>query len=102
MTTQTQAWSSWTAFTISLNSLANGNYVAATAIDLSAVNALDLLVQVSVTVGTVGGNKRAVAFLQTSGDGSTYTTGPTSGSTTTDRKSTRLNSSHQKISYAVF
>src|SRR5574340_261890 len=84
MTTQTQGWSAWSSATISLDSLTSANYVASSAVDLSAVDALDIIVQAVVVVGTVSGNKRCAVFVQVSNDGSTYSTGPTSGTTTTD------------------
>lgn len=78
-----------TALTISLNSLANGTYVAATAVDLhAAVGAVtaptDVVVELEATPGTVSGNKQAKVFVQASMDGTNFGTGPTSGTTTTD------------------
>jgi len=78
-----------TAFTITLNSLGNGTYVAATAVDLhnivgSATAPLDVVIELELTPGTVSGNKQAKLFTQISMDGSNYSTGPTSGTTTTD------------------
>lgn len=67
-----------------LNSLASANYASFGPVDVSAINPLDVVVEVAVTPGTVAGNKQAVVFLRTSMDGTNYTTGPTSGSTTTD------------------
>ena len=79
-----------TAFTISLNSLANVTYVAATAVDLSALvgaaaEPLDVIVELEATPGTVSGNKQVLVFAQVSLDNSNFTTGPTSGTTVTDQ-----------------
>ena len=73
-----------------LNSLANVTYVALTALDLRTITTtsqmpLDLLVELSITPGTVGGNKQALLFCQTSLNNSVFTTGPTSGTTVTDQ-----------------
>lgn len=79
-----------TAFTITLNSLANVTYVAATAVDLhalvgSASTPLDVILELELTPGTVAGNKQALLFAQCSLDGTNYSTGPTSGTTVTDQ-----------------
>jgi len=79
-----------TAFSISLNSLANVTYVAATPLDLhniiaSATAPLDVVIELAVTPGTVAGNKQALLFAQISMDGTNYTSGPTSGTTVTDQ-----------------
>lgn len=79
-----------TAFTITLNSLASATYVAATALDLHAFFTspnrapLDLIIELEVTPGTVGGNKQAKLFAQISMDGTNFSTGPTSGTTVND------------------
>lgn len=68
-----------------LSALANGNYVASTnPVDLGTPTPLDCLLELSVTPGTVSGNKQVLLFAQVSLDGSNYSSGPTSGSTTTD------------------
>jgi hypothetical protein len=77
-------WSSLTAFTISLNSLANDTYVAGTAVDVSSIDPEDLILQLEVTPGTVSSEKGAYLFLQGSFDGTNYGTGPTSGTSATD------------------
>jgi len=85
MTTQTLGASSKTGYTITLTSLASATYVASSAVDLSAVDPLDIVVEVSITPGTVSGNKQAVVFIQGSLDNSVFSTGPTSGTTNTDQ-----------------
>ena len=74
-----------TALTTSaLNSLASATYVSAGTIDLTATDPLDVLVEVAATPGTVSGNKQVVVFAKVSLDGSTWTSGPETGSTATD------------------
>lgn len=79
-----------TAFTITLNSLASATYVAATALDLHAFFTspnrapLDLIIELEVTPGSVGGNKQAKLFTQISMDGTNFSTGPTSGTLNND------------------
>lgn len=74
-----------TALTTSaLNSLASATYVSAGTIDLTAADPLDVLVEVAATPGTVSGNKQVVVFAKVSLDGSTWTSGPETGSTATD------------------
>lgn len=86
MTTSAQTLGAYTAATISgLNSLANGTYVAATRIDLGTPTPHDVLLTLECTPGTVSGNKQAQLFVQVSGDDTDYTTGPVSGTTTTDQ-----------------
>ena len=84
--TFTRPVSTETALTISLDSLASATYVAATAVDLTSINPEDVSIRVTaVTTGTApSGNKRCNVFIQTSPDGSTFSSGPTSGTTTTD------------------
>lgn len=66
------------------NSLAAGSFCVTSAIDLSATDPLDALVQVEVTPGTVSGNKQVLVYAKVSLDGTAYSTGPESGSTATD------------------
>ena len=76
-----------TALTTSaLNSLASATYVSAGTITIASSNKtpLDMFVDCAVTPGTVSSNKQVLVFLQTSLDGTNFTTGPTSGTTTTD------------------
>jgi len=77
-TTYSEPITTKSALTITLNSLANVTYVAATAIDVSAIDPIDVIVEIEVTPGTVAGNKRLVVFLQESLDNSNFSTGPTS------------------------
>jgi len=69
-----------------LNSLASATYVALGTVthNASGKAALDCLVDLSATPGTVAGNKQLVLFAQQSLDGTNFGTGPTSGTTTTD------------------
>lgn len=85
MGTISQVLGTRTALTITLNSLANVTYVAATAVDLGATTPLDCIIEVEVTPGTVAGNKQAIVFIQESLDGTNYSTGPASGTTVTDQ-----------------
>src|SRR3712207_7380203 len=56
-----------------------------------------LLLAVGAAAGVIAARGRS-----STGGGTLETTGPLGGATATDRKSTRLNSSHANISYAVF
>lgn len=74
-----------TALTTSaLDSLASATYVSAGTIDLTAADPLDVLVEVAATPGTVSGNRQVVVFAKVSLDGSTWTSGPETGTTATD------------------
>jgi len=76
-----------TALTITaLDSLASATYVSAGTITIAATSKtpLDMLIEVAVTPGTVASNKQVLVFVQESLDGTNFTTGPTSGTTTTD------------------
>lgn len=85
MTTTTLVPGTRTALTTTaLNSLASATYVSAGTIDLSAIDPVECLIEVSVTPGTVSGNKQIAAFAKASTDNSNFTTGPESGTTTTD------------------
>lgn len=70
--------------TTALNSLASATYVSAGTIDLTTADPLDVLVEVAATPGTVAGNKQVVVFAKVSLDGTNWTTGPETGTTTTD------------------
>lgn len=72
--------------TTALNSVLSGNYVVAGTIthNDSGKTPIDCLVEVSVTPGTVSGNKQAVVFAKASLDGVNFSSGPDFGSTVTD------------------
>jgi len=68
-----------------LSTLASATYVASSAYTCNTNKPVDVLIEVAVaTTNTASGNKQCVVFAQSSLDGSNYTTGPTSGTTTTD------------------
>lgn len=73
-----------------LNSLASATYVSAGTIDVSSVDPLDVVVEVEATPGTVSGNKQLVVFAKVSFDGVDFSTGPESGTTTTDEPNLKL------------
>lgn len=74
-----------TSLTITgLSSLASATYAASGAVDLSTVDPLDVLLDITVTPGTVSGNKQLLVFVKVSLDGTNYSTGPESGTTATD------------------
>jgi len=72
--------------TTALNSLASGTYVSAGTITFISSNKVPLTskLEVNVTPGTVSSNKQVLVFARASVDNTDYTTGPTSGTTTTD------------------
>lgn len=70
--------------TTALDALTAGAYVSAGVVNASAIDPLDVVVEVAATPGTVAGNKQLLVFARVSFDGSTFSTGPTSGSVTTD------------------
>lgn len=70
--------------TTALNSLASATYVSAGVIDVSAIDPIDLVVEVEVTPGTVSSDKGVYVFAQVSFDNTNFSTGPVSGTTTTD------------------
>lgn len=72
--------------TSAMNSLASATYVSCGVITLTTNDPLGLLVEAYVTPGTVSGNKQVVIFARSSLDGTNYTTGPVSGTTTTDEQ----------------
>jgi hypothetical protein len=69
-----------------LNSLASATYVTLGTIthNSSGKVPLECFVELSITPGTVAGNKQAVLFAQASLDGTNFDSGPASGTTTTD------------------
>lgn len=92
MTAQTTTIGTRTALTVTgLSALANVTYVASNALDLHNITSgskapLDVIIEVELTPGTVSGNKLAKVFVITSMDGTNYSTGPTSSTTTTDEQ----------------
>jgi len=85
MATIKQVVGTRTALTTSaLNSLASVTYVSAGTITHNTNQPLDVLVEVTATPGTVAGNKQLVVFAKISLDGTNFTSGPESGTTTTD------------------
>jgi hypothetical protein len=67
-----------------LDSLANGTYVSAGTIDVSASDPVDYIVEVEATPGSVSGNKKIVIFAKVSNDNTSFSTGPETGTTVTD------------------
>lgn len=68
-----------------LATLAASTYTASDAYDCSTNDPLEVLVEVALaTTNTPTGNKKADVFVQASLDGTNFTSGPTSGTTTTD------------------
>lgn len=85
MATGTLPFAAKTTLTTSaLNSLASATYVSAGTIDVSAINPVEMVIEVNVTPGTVAGNFQALVFMQVSFDNTNFSTGPTSGTTATD------------------
>ncbi len=85
MTTTTLQAGTRTALTTTvLNSLASATYVSAGVIDVSASDPIDYIVEVTATPGTVSSNKLLSVFAKVSMDNTNFTTGPESGTTTTD------------------
>lgn len=76
--------------TAALDALTAGAYVSAGVVNVSATDPLDVVVEVAATPGTVAGNKQLLVFARVSFDGSTFSTGPTSGSVTTDEANLRF------------
>ena len=85
MATIKQVVGTRTALTTSaLNSLASATFVSAGTITHNTNQPLDVLLEVTATPGTVSGNKQLVVFAKISLDGTNFTSGPESGTTTTD------------------
>jgi hypothetical protein len=75
-----------TAVTLSgaFDSVTNGNYAISPAIDVSAIDPVDLVIELAITPGVTSGDEAVYVFAKVSFDGGvTYTSGPESGSTTT-------------------
>ena len=70
--------------TSALNSLGSGTYVSAGTLNHTTNDPVDVLIDVAVTPGTVSGNKQVLVFAKASLDGTNFSTGPESGTTTTD------------------
>ena len=70
--------------TSALNSLASATFVSAGTITHYTNQPIDLMIEVTATPGTVSGNKELDVFAKVSLDGTNYSTGPESGTTTTD------------------
>lgn len=86
MSTIKQAAGARTALTVTgLSTLASANYVASAVKDNTANQPVDVMAEVTVaTTNTPAGNKQVQVFAIASYDNSTFQSGPTSGSTTTD------------------
>jgi hypothetical protein len=85
MTIFTQAQGTRSTTVLNLGTLASATYVASSAIDLGASIPLDVTFEVVCKPnGSPTGNKQLVLFAQLSLDNSAFTTGPISGTTTTD------------------
>lgn len=85
MATVKQVVSAKSALTVTgLSTLANNTYCVSDARDNTTNQPLDLLVELSLTPGTVSGNKQAILFAKTSLDGTTWSTGPESGTSAVD------------------
>ena len=68
-----------------LSTLANITYVAGSAVTHNTNKPVDVIYEVNVaTTNAVAGNKQVKVFVQISLDGTNFTSGPTSGTTTTD------------------
>lgn len=70
-----------------MNSLASATYVTLGTLTHNSAGKvpLDCLIELTVTApATVAGNKQVLLFAQVSLDGTNFTSGPTSGTTTTD------------------
>lgn len=84
MATTKAAYASSVAFTITLNSLANGSARESTAIDNTSNLYLDAHVRVSISAGSVAGAPQVLVYAYGSEDGSTFpdTTAGTDGAVT--------------------
>jgi hypothetical protein len=86
MATVKQVVGTATALTVTgLSTLASGTYVTSATYNCTTNQPLDLFAELNVTPnGTTTGNQQAVLFAQGSLDGTTWQSGPGSGTTTTD------------------
>lgn len=76
--------------TSAMDSLASATYVSCGTINVSATSPVDVAVEVTVTPGTVSSDKGCYVFIKASFDNSNFTTGPESGTTTTDEPNLHL------------
>ena len=85
MTTFTQAQGAKSSSALPMGTLAASNFLASATIDLGASMPLDVTFEVECTPSaTPTGDKQLIVMAQLSLDGSTFTTGPTSGTTATN------------------
>lgn len=85
MTTHALAQGTRSSSLLSIGTLAAGTYAGSSAIDLSATLPLDRTFEVTATPGSApGGNKKLDVFVKLSLDNSNWSTGPESGTTTTN------------------
>ena len=75
---------------LTIGTLASATYLASSAYNAGTNSPWDVAIEVEVTPGTVSGGKQVVVFAQGSLDGTNFTTGPTSGTTTTDEPNLRF------------
>jgi hypothetical protein len=82
---EVQTANTLTSTQTSLGTLASATYLASETITHSTNDPLDVLIEVMVQTGnTPAGNKQVVIFAKGSLDGTTFGSGPESGTTTTD------------------
>lgn len=85
MTTHTLAQGTRTSTLLTCGTLAAGTYITSSAVDLGATIPLFVTLQAECNAnGTPSGNKQLVVFVKWSLDGTNYTSGPESGTTTTE------------------
>lgn len=74
-----------------LATLASATYVVSSAYTCNTNQPVDVVVEVNAaTTNTAAGNKQVVVFIQESLDGTTFRSGPTSSTTTTDEPNLRF------------
>ena len=82
---EVQAAVTLSATATSLSTLGIGTYLVSANITHITNDPLDVLIDVQInTTNTPTGNRQLVVFAQASLDGTNFTSGPTSGTTTTD------------------
>lgn len=86
MATVKQIAGTLTSLTVTgLSTLASATYVASAVKDNTANQPVDVVVEIAVaSTNTVAGNKQIVVFCIASFDNTNFSSGPTSGTTTTD------------------